>query len=355
MNSPKRALRGHPVRNTFIGLACLVIVLLSAGTVYQWVALRRDRRQNPMPGRLVDVDGQAMHIDCTGRGLPTVVLVPGLGATWLAWYKVQPLVAQFTRVCSYDPAGYGWSAPSPKPLLFKVMAESLHQLLQNAGIPSPYVLVGHSFGGMVVRLFAARYPDEADAVVLVDSSVPHEYRLLPRFLKTINRQFLRAQTWKMDMMFFGLPRLMGWCGTGPAAIRSELRTVNCRVGPWRVHLAEYDAFGESSDQVLAAGPLGNLPVVVISEDPNRPTIPGLFSRSEARSFSRDWSVLQAGLTKISTDSCRMIAKGSDHQIPSERPHLIVDVVDKLVGQLREPQKTHSTKLAVLLKQYGCVR
>lgn len=316
-----------------------MVLLLCAGAVYQWEELRRDRRLNPMPGRLVDVGGYRLHIDCTGEGSPTVVLESGLGATWLAWYRVQPLLAPFTRVCSYDRAGMGWSDASPKPRTAKVIAEELHRLLQNAGIRGPYVLVGHSLGGMYVRLFARLYPEEASALVLVDSSVPHQFQRLPAELTTYNNRFLRAQTWKEDTMFFGLPRLLGWCGDGPAEIRSALRAVDCRMGPWKEHMAEYEANDTSSDQVVAAGPLGNLPVAVISEDMS----------------GRGWNRLQAGLVQISTDSCRMIAKGAGHDIPTERPGLIAGVVGQLVEQLREPQPARSGAITDLLRPFDCVR
>ena len=221
----------HSLLVWIVAALCLIVVLACAGAVYQWAALRRDRRLNPMPGQLVDVGGYRMHIYCTGQGSPTVILDAGLGDTWLAWYKVQPLIARFTRVCSYDRAGMGWSDPSPKPRTVEVMARELHRLLRNAGVGPPYVLVGHSFGGMVVRMFAGLYRDDGAAVVLVDSVSPDQDQLLPRQLEKSNAYFLRDQTLKQDTMLFGLPRLMGWCGNGPSAIRSALRTVDCRVGP----------------------------------------------------------------------------------------------------------------------------
>ncbi len=338
-SSPGRRL-AHLLRASFIGLVCFIVVVLCAGAVYQREALGRDRRLNPMPGRLVDVGGYRLHIDCTGEGSPTVVLESGLGATWLAWYEVQPLVAQFTRVCSYDRAGMGWSDPSPNPRTAKVMAEELHRLLQNAGVAGPYVLVGHSLGGMIARLFASLYRDETSALVLLDSAVPHQYERLPRGVATYANQFLRQETRKQDTMFFGLPRLMGWCGDGPAAIRAALRTVDCRVGPWKEHLAEYARFDESSDQTVKAAPLGDLPVVIISEDANN---------------GQSWNVLQASLIQISTESCRIIAHGSGHDIPSERPGLVARVVRQLVEHSHAPQENRLASTTELLRQFECAR
>jgi pimeloyl-ACP methyl ester carboxylesterase len=123
---------------------------------------------------MVDVGGYRLHLYCTGEGSPTVILEAGGGNPWLSWYQVQPQVAQFTRVCSYDRAGLGWSDPSPKPRTTKVIADELHTLLHNAGITAPFVLVGHSLGGLDARMFASQYPSEAVGMVLVDSSHPDQ-------------------------------------------------------------------------------------------------------------------------------------------------------------------------------------
>jgi len=118
----------------------------------------RDRRFHPMPGQLVDVGGYQMHIDCTGRGSPTVILDSGLGGGYADWYKVQPKIAQFARVCSYDRAGIGYSESSPHSRTSKVIAEELHTLLHNAGVLPPYILACHSMGGFDVRLLCQPLP-----------------------------------------------------------------------------------------------------------------------------------------------------------------------------------------------------
>ena len=147
-----------------------------AGLIYENIFEARDRRFNPMTGRRFDVGGFKMHIDCTGEGSPTVILDSGLGDTYLAWRKVQPELAKFTRVCSYDRAGLGYSESSSQPRTSKVIAAELHALLQAADIAPPYVLVGHSVGGFDVRLYASLYPTEVAGMVLVDASHPDSAR-----------------------------------------------------------------------------------------------------------------------------------------------------------------------------------
>src|SRR5215216_1696212 len=144
----------------------------------------------PQPvGRLVDVGGYRLHLACQGEGSPTVVMEAAIGETGLLWSPVQPTVAQRTRACVYDRAGYGWSDPSPRPRTAAVMVEELHRLLGAAGVPGPYVLVGHSFGGLLVRLYAARYPQEVAGLVLVDSAHEQQHRRAPAEIRELAPQF----------------------------------------------------------------------------------------------------------------------------------------------------------------------
>jgi pimeloyl-ACP methyl ester carboxylesterase len=162
-------------------LITIITALLFAGFLYENISETRERRFHPMPGELVDVGGYKMHIDCIGQGSPTVILDAGLGDSFVSWSKVQPRIAKFARACSYDRAGIGYSDPSPRPRTSKDFAEELHILLHNAGIPPPYLLVGHSMGGFDVRLYASLYPSEVAGMVLVDSSHPEQQkRLRPR-------------------------------------------------------------------------------------------------------------------------------------------------------------------------------
>jgi len=125
-----------------LGTLALPVV---AGTAYQAIGTWRARRRFPPPGRLVRVNETRMHIHATGKGTPTVVFESGMGASCLSWTLVQPQVAQFARAVSYDRAGHGWSDPAGEPRTARKIAQELHTLLDAAGIPGPYVLVGHSF------------------------------------------------------------------------------------------------------------------------------------------------------------------------------------------------------------------
>ena len=331
----------HWVRIIGIGAICVVVVLACTGAAYQWIAHNRDVYHNPPPGQLVDVGGYRMHIYCIGEGSPTVVLDSGLGDSWLPWYKVQPSIAQFARVCSYDRGGLGWSDPSPHPRTSKVMAEELHTLLQRAGMAGPFVLAGHSFGGMNVRMYARLFPTEVAGVVLVDSVHPDQQRRRsPEQLRAI-AAFLRVLGLKAHTIPFGVSRLMGWCGNGPAEIRPMLRTVECRWGPWQEHVAEESSFEESAEGARKAGPLGNIPLVVLSHDPDKlHPIPGSSPRPD-KELNPQWEGLQSELAQLSTDSSRVIAKGSGHYIQYDRPDLVIEAVKRLVDQAGRVRPSHN--------------
>jgi pimeloyl-ACP methyl ester carboxylesterase len=149
-----------------------VLVLAAVGGGYETVRETVDADAYPMPGQLIDVGGHRLHLHCTGSGSPTVVLQPGGGdfSSAMAW--IAPAVASQTRVCVYDRAGRGWSEPAEGPQDATRIATDLHTLLERGGIPGPYVLAGHSFGGLYVLTHADRYPDEVAGMVLVDSTNP---------------------------------------------------------------------------------------------------------------------------------------------------------------------------------------
>ena len=174
---PRRRLRSW-IRRGLLGLVIGLVALAVIGVIYQAFGTEIYRRIYPPPGELVDVGGHTLHINCVGEGSPTVLLESGSGANSTAWANIQPEVADTTRVCAYDRAGSGWSEPrnllSIRPGDPQQIAGELHTLLGNAGIDGPYVLVGHSFGGLYVLMYADLYPNEVEGMVLVDSSHPEQ-------------------------------------------------------------------------------------------------------------------------------------------------------------------------------------
>ena len=210
--TPTALVPGRPwLHRIALGALTLVVVLAVAGFLYENISEARDRRFNAMAGGLVDVGGRRMHIDCTGQGSPAVILESGLGDSFVSWHKVQPQIANFTRVCSYDRAGLGYSDSSPLPRTSDVIAKELHALLHAAGVSPPYILVGHSMGGFDVRLYASLYRSEVVGMVLVDASHPDQENRFPPELKNLEGSWGReAEFLEYTMSFVQCPTYWGF-------------------------------------------------------------------------------------------------------------------------------------------------
>ena len=161
-----------PIVAWLLGITLLVALL---GVVYQILGTRRDGKVYPPPGRLVDLGSHRLHLLESGHGSPTILLEAGLMSTVLSWSDLQRELSRSFRVVSYDRAGLGWSDLGPMPRTADRIVDELHTMLERATIPPPYVLVGHSFGGLTMPLFATRYPDEVAGMVLVDPVAPAEW------------------------------------------------------------------------------------------------------------------------------------------------------------------------------------
>lgn len=317
------------MRYLLTGFVVFLLVLICAGAVYEGIESYRDRRQFHPPGRLVDIGGYRLHLYCTGEGSPTVILEAGGGNPWLSWYKVQPRAAQFTRVCAYDRAGLGWSDPSPKPRTTRVIAEELHTLLHNAGITGPFVLVGHSLGGMDARMFANLYRSEVAGMVLVDSSHPDQEERFPPEAKKFSagtRYVIRVMQYTLP---FGLPRLLA-SRAAPPEIRPEFCAVFCRRQFLAAVRAEAAAQEETSAEVRALGPLGDLPLVVLSHDPDKMRFPGNLTEP----VNRAWGEMQDELAHLSTNGIRLVVKGSGHDIQIDKPEAVVEAIRRVADQAK---------------------
>ncbi|WP_321477894.1 alpha/beta hydrolase [uncultured Paludibaculum sp.] len=314
------------VRFAIAGASAFAVVA-GIGAMYQNLASDRDWKLVPPPGVRVDVGGYRMHMLCMGVGGPTVVLDSGLGDYSIHWRRVQGEIAGVTRTCSYDRAGLGWSDPSPRVRTSAVIAEELHTLLHRAGIRPPYILVGHSMGGLHVRMFQRLYPSETEGMTLIDSSHPDQDGRFPPSITAAIANYQEHLRRMRLLMPFGIPRLFRWCGEGNPELQPALRANACRTAAIHETVAESEAFNSSANEVRAAGWLGELPLVVISEDPakNAPEGVGVFE------------AMQSDLAGLSSHSARIVAIGSGHQIHWERPDLVVSAIRAMVAEIRHAQ------------------
>jgi pimeloyl-ACP methyl ester carboxylesterase len=248
-------------------IAMMALASVSGG--YETVREAMDATAYPMAGQLIDVGGHSLHLKCTGSGSPTVVLEPGGGemSSNLGW--ITPAVARDTRVCVYDRAGRGWSEPADTPQDGNQIATDLHTLLQRAHVPGPYVLAGHSFGGLYVLAYAARYPDQVAGMVLVDSTNPAS-EAKPRAASP-------AATGSYDVMGrvsalvstsarLGLGRLESQFEAGdlPPRSRDEARANIATAGDLRSTIDEYVQANTSMEQAASLGNFADKPLVVLT-------------------------------------------------------------------------------------------
>lgn len=298
---------------------------------------------HPPIGKLVNIGSHQLHILPTGEGSPTVVLEAG-GMGWsLDWYPVQTEVAKFTRVCSYDRAGFGWSEPGPIPRTSRQIVNELHALLTEAEITKPYILVGASFGGHVVRLFSKKYPEEVAGIILldarhetIDSKMPPAWKKIQISGKGMYQTMLLAS--KVGVVKL-LGKIMGERAAPPIVMKLplEIRTTYLEVGfqpkYFQSNLDELSAIVESDGQLSAAGELGNIPLIVI-----RHGIPDLFANmppEQARQSEQIWQELQMKLANLSSDSQLLVAENSGHGIQIDQPELVVDTIRQMVETVRK--------------------
>jgi pimeloyl-ACP methyl ester carboxylesterase len=308
-----------------------VLALVSIGGGYQTLGEAADAEAYPMPGQLVEVGGHRLHLSCTGSGTPTVVLEPGAGAMSSSLGWIAPAVARDTRVCVYDRAGRGWSEPADSAQDGAQIAADLHRLLQRGHVPGPYVLAGHSFGGLYVLTFAARYPDEVAGMVLVDSTAP---------ASAVNAGAASAgHGGSSDAMRrvaalvsaaarLGLGRLYAQFDFGslPPRSRDEVRASVATPSMLRSTIDEYVQAAASAEQAAALRDFAAKPLIVLTAGSGHDVA---------------WSVAQNRLATLSTNSVHRIIAGAIHEdlVASEEDaaattQAILDVVSSVRSQRR---------------------
>ena len=312
------------------GRAALVVaaVLSSAAAVQQALTVR-DRRRYPPPGLLINVDGHPMHLQVRGPDTdgPTVVLEAGMGSFSPNWYWVQQELASKIRTVAYDRAGLGWSRRSRQPRDAQAIAVELRDALSKAGIEPPYVLAGHSFGGLPVRAFADLYPELTAGLILVDASHPD--------------QWVRWPTPHADRILEVSQKILGWLGwfgllralhlaraisAGlPARQAAALRAGAALPGLAATTAAQIRSWSVSREQLNAAAPLGDLPLAVIAV-------------SEQPVGGELLTALQHELAELTENAGFEVVQGASHEsLISNREHarVVADIIQAVVQAARD--------------------
>lgn len=310
------------MRRVVLWPSAALLGLAAVGVTYQGIATEMDHRTLPPPGQLVGVRGHRLHINCVGAGDPTVILEASNGGMSAHWAMVQQEVAKGTRVCAYDRAGLGWSEPSSEPRDAAHISRDLHSLLANAGIQGPYVLVGHSYGGLYVRVYADMYPNEVAGLVLVDSSHPAQFArsaegraMFQRLSKlmTIGPLFSHLGVIRLFNFFPSPPGL-------PEQQRAQIEAFNSSAQHFVATSEEFRETPHTSAQVHDARSLEGKPLTLIT----------------AGEQPREWMQLQAELAALSSASTHRIVRGATHgsllyekrdaQVTSGAIHGVVEAV-----------------------------
>ena len=329
-----------------------VSALLLVSAIPSATASAQSDSAPPPPGRLIDLGGYKLHLNCTGSGSPTVLLSAGSGDFSTDWALVQPKVAAFTRVCSYDRSGAAWSDLGPKPRTIYQEVFDLERLLRAAGERGPYIVVGQSLGGMVARVFAERYPRQTAGIVLVDAysedaqlslngkltrlRLLAKDRPVPEPRSTITAddaqtttQLKNAQDFIRD--FIGKPKIEPpFDKLPPDAQRARLWAAVQPKG-----FAEGDDYlAEISAKVYAESqrkthPLGGIPLIVLAR-----------SRSDyppdvAAMLTAEHNAQQAKFATLSTNGTEIIVPNAGHHIQLDAPDAVVDAIRRLVNRARQ--------------------
>jgi len=316
--------RGHGCLLWLGASLAALLVLALVGYIYEPWAEAADAKTYPPPGQLVDIGGYRLHINCTGTGSPTVVIEAGWGDWSTSWGgTVQPEVAKTTRVCTYDRAGMGWSEAGPLPRDATHFAKELHTLLQNAHIPGPYVMVGHSLGGFPVRVFVHEYSSEVAGVVLIESMSPKQFKQSPAEGQAQPESRSQPFSFQAALARFGVIRLLVTLpGIAPKVPPNEEAYYPLYIRPQSFQATTNESQGMPAAGVQAAAvkSFGDLPLIVLTARLNN---------------NQDWQEWQTELLQLSSNSQHLFAENSGHNIQVEEPDAAIAAILQMVEQIRE--------------------
>jgi pimeloyl-ACP methyl ester carboxylesterase len=284
-----------------LGAGSLISLAVAIGAIYQGIASAHDKYRYPPPGQLIDVGGYRLHLYCTGNGSPTVVLNSASFDTVSDWVWIQPKIAKVTRVCAYDRAGLGWSDFGPEPHDPQQNSRQLHALLTKAGVQGPLLLIGHSFGGLYARHYAAQYPEDVAGMVLIEATPPDFLRRAgkPETMPNADERMMRAGPYAARL---GITRVIQFVELDtnlPDRQRAELKSFYSSNKFADIALNNFLNFPSILAEVRATRPFGAKPL-------------GIVVGRESESASGQPFELQREMAGLSSDSILQVVAGANH-------------------------------------------
>lgn len=327
MKSPRS---WYPVDVRFLTRVVIFVVAISiAGAAYQYASSRSDARLHPPPGVMVRVGETQLHLHCLGEGSPTIVLEAGRGEDSTSWQPVHESLSSATRTCAYDRAGLGWSDYAGSSKSYEDIADELRALLGEIEVPPPYVIAGHSFGGIVARSFYKKYPDEVAGIALIDSSHENQdARLAPlEPAESISESFL--ETSGPALATLGILRLTGMLHPGShPAIPDELQKTRIALrdrSSWIRGVLVYRSIS-STDISIEPPNLGQLPLLVVTAGD---------AKDSDDPADAEWLKMQKELAALSSVSRHIIPDGTTHYVQFDNAPLVVEEIFRLLDVISE--------------------
>ncbi len=343
---------GAVATTTLIILAGLVVLFLSVSLYGRIAALSWVRTPYP-PGKLISAAGTRLYVRVKGAGMPVVVIEPALGSLGAEWWHIQDELAKTTTVVTYDRAGYGWSRPGPRPRTSHQVVEELHTMLHNAELPGPFILVGHSQGGLYMQLFGRLHPDEVIGAVFLDplSSDNRRFRaeLKPEVYRNaqvdklpIIKSLATLQRIGLMRVLRGIiePKVLGYHQSLPAPTREVIWQHHALPKARSTILDEYAQNGTpaNSSEVRSAGTFPPVPVKIIYHSPRlmvRKMKQGGLQRDDADEVEMIWEQLVRGYLRLSPHGEWIVAQESGHYIHLDEPDVVLNEIQDMVHTVRE--------------------
>jgi pimeloyl-ACP methyl ester carboxylesterase len=326
-----------------LGVSCFAATLIVVGISYQWLGSHYDRRRYASEGRWIDIGGGLrLYLLEKGSGGTTVLFESGIAATNLNWCHIQEKVSNFSTTASYDRGGLGWSSPCRSPRTPINLASELHKMLNGAGIKPPYILVGHSFGGLVVRRFALLYPEEVTSIILVDPMRCEEWPPLDPAKQASLDRGSRLTSFAIPIARLGLARLAvtsllcrsghvaerlaGVAGNGGKHVLGRIKTEVGKMPQevWPIVAAHWSRPGyyagmrshvmavpDTVREMQDAEPIRGIPVLVLTPGASLP-------------------LSENCLLRIGDNVQQVIASGSAHWIHLDQPELVINSIREMV-------------------------
>jgi pimeloyl-ACP methyl ester carboxylesterase len=327
------------IRRVGLGLVCVVLLVALAGAAYEALGRRRAARDFPAPGKLVDIGGRRIQIDCRGSGAPTVVFEDGLDVGGsVSWSGVHDSVARFTRACAYSRAGIMWSDPKSGPQIGKSVAEDLQATLSKSGEKPPYVLVGHSLGGPYAMIYTKYFGPEVAGLVFVDASHPEQVKRVKAFTPQTLAASLTMFRVGAALARFGLVRKMSATDSAPPepaqAVRATAAYTSTSLPSM---LKEAEAFDQTLAEAGTFKQLGTRPVFVLTATAPKPKAELAMMKmteSQGEAYAAAWVQMQNEIASWSSRSQHELVPNASHYIQFDQPGIVTKAIRSVVDSVR---------------------